>query len=83
MVRLDLRDPYMEYIRRWTLSSVKKVNIHCNNPVPPDITELLLKNPSKFYLIFKKSYAFIRFQTTRIVPLSFPDCETLGAVQKI
>ncbi|KAE9548247.1 hypothetical protein FO519_008540 [Halicephalobus sp. NKZ332] len=41
---VDLRDPNMRQISRWTLSSVKEVKIDVGVPLPADIMDLLLNN---------------------------------------
>lgn len=50
----------MEYIIRYILSSIKKVNISTEDPLPKDITDLLLMNFSGFY-IWITSYIDILF----------------------
>ncbi|KAE9547500.1 hypothetical protein FO519_009290 [Halicephalobus sp. NKZ332] len=45
-IEADLKNPYMGNIIQWALSSVKRVGIDTKDPLPPDVVELLLKNPS-------------------------------------
>ncbi|KAE9552179.1 hypothetical protein FO519_004594 [Halicephalobus sp. NKZ332] len=70
----DLQDPFMKSIIRWSLSSVRKVQIYFNEPLPEEAVEPLLNNPNfrrlelyrydplmaEFLLKFKKfDYVFI------------------------
>ncbi|KAE9547424.1 hypothetical protein FO519_009366 [Halicephalobus sp. NKZ332] len=44
MVQIDLEDPLMRLVIRWALSSVKKIEVFCDKPLPTDAMELLLTN---------------------------------------
>ncbi|KAE9547797.1 hypothetical protein FO519_008992 [Halicephalobus sp. NKZ332] len=45
-INADLRDPYMEQIIRWTLSSTEGIEILTDKPLPNDVVDSLLKNPN-------------------------------------
>ncbi|KAE9547306.1 hypothetical protein FO519_009482 [Halicephalobus sp. NKZ332] len=45
-ISMDLDHPDMLKIIHWTLSSVRRVRINCDKPLPGNVVELLLNNPN-------------------------------------
>ena len=60
----DLRNSVMKNIHHWALSSVEKVHIDNHNPLPTEVTNLLLMNQSELHLRPKKIRYFSRFHRT-------------------
>ena len=62
---IDPEDLHMRWVVQWLLSSVKKVVIDFDQPLPKYATDLLLKNKSRLYIrtvsIIHNLYLF-RFQ---------------------
>ncbi|KAE9546923.1 hypothetical protein FO519_009865, partial [Halicephalobus sp. NKZ332] len=45
-IRVDLEDSHVKWMIRWALSHTKRFDISVRDPLPENITDLLLKNPS-------------------------------------